>query len=899
MSLTPGTRLGPYDVTALLGVGGMGEVYRATDTKLGRDVAIKVLPTEVAQQPERLARFDREARALAALNHPNIAQIYGLEEAGGVKALVMELVEGPTLADRLARGAATLEEALPVAEQIAAALDAAHAQQIVHRDLKPANIKLRPDGTVKVLDFGLAKAMDPASPSGPAPRQAGGTALSQLPTLTSPAMTQLGVILGTAAYMAPEQASGGQVDKRADIWAFGVVLWEMLTGRRLFDGETVSHVLAAVLTREPDLTAVPPQVKALISRCLEKDPRRRLRDIGDAMSLVATTAGGPGQSFTAPTRRTWASVAGWAMAAAFLLALGVVWQMRPSTGPTRALTAARFQLPRPGDVYSRTASAFAVSPDGTSLAYYAVGADGVATLVVRTLATGEERQVPIASANAVPVAQSVFWSADSRQLVAGAGGGTQVFDLSSRSVRALCACRYVGGAWAPDGTVLLGAFGVGSGTGIPGGLSKLSAGSSTPTPATSVDDARGERDRFPAFLPDGRRYLFTRESRDGPATYVASLDGGLPTRVADGSRRAFVAGADGRSAYLLGIDAAGLVAQPFDTAALRTTGPPRLLVADAEWVSASTNGVLVTSRRASRPVTAPTWFDRAGVNRGTVGEPTALEALALSADGTKLVVSEAASVQGGGANLWLLDIATGARTRLTFNRGSTPVWSPDGTRVAFTSPRDGVNLPFQKAADGTGDERPLFEWMLNAWTNDWSRDGRWIVFSGSGQLGHAGNDLWAMRMDGQGEGTPVPYLAGTALEQQAQFSPDGRFVAYGSDQSGTWEIYVQPFPDASGGKWLVSSGGGTEPRWSRDGRELFYFSGQSMMAVPVRLEPTFSAGKPARLFDAPILPGYTADSHRWQLSPDGQRFLVLAVSDQGQQGTPLDVIVNWPALLPR
>lgn len=365
----------------------MGEVYRATDTNLKRQVAIKVLPAAVAGDAERLARFQREAELLAALNHPHIAAVHGLERSEGMTALVMELVEGPTLADRVAQGAIPLDEALAIAGQIAAALEEAHERGIVHRDLKPANVKVRHDGTVKVLDFGLAKAMDAGAGGG-------GASVSMSPTITTPAMTQAGLILGTAAYMAPEQASGKPVDKRADIWAFGVVLWEMLTGRRMFEGETVSHVLAAVLTREPDLAAVPHRVRHLLSRCLEKQPKKRLRDIGDAMSLVqGVETGAEADASGASRSRRWLGAAGWVAAVAgVLVVVGAAW-WRPAAIVEAEPPAVRFQIERPADVYNRTTAAFAVSPDGLMLAYYGAGRDGLLTLFVRTLATGEDREV--------------------------------------------------------------------------------------------------------------------------------------------------------------------------------------------------------------------------------------------------------------------------------------------------------------------------------------------------------------------------------------------------------------------------------------------------------------------------------------------------------------------------
>ena len=888
MSLPAGARLGPYEVTVQIGAGGMGEVYSAIDTNLKRSVALKVLPASVATDSGRLTRFQREAEVLASLNHPNIAAIYGLERSGETTALVMELVEGPTLADRIGQGAIALDEALSLASQIASALEAAHEQGIVHRDLKPANIKVRHDGTVKVLDFGLAKALGSDAAS------AAAVSVSMAPTLTSPAMTQMGLILGTAAYMAPEQASGKPVDKRADIWAFGVVLWEMLAGRQMYEGETISHVLAAVLTREPDLTVGSPRVRPLLARCLEKDPRKRLRDIGDAMSLVQGADVQAGPLALAGSRRGLV-IGGWAVAGALAAAVGALVWLWPAPAVETSPPSVRFQIERTTDVYNRTSTAFAVSPDGLLLAYYGAGRDGPQTLLVRTLATGEVRE--LISGAAVPLLDSLFWSWDSKQLVRGAASGAEVFDIASGSARLLCECRWVGGSWNREGTILLGGLAAGS------GISRLSVGQRTPVQLTAGYAGRNERDGYPVALPDGRRFLFSRATPgQGAATYVGSLDGGAPTRMIEGSRRAFVPAAGGQPPYLLGIDASGVIAQPFDPDTARVTGPAVTLVAGAVGLSVSENGVLATSAPGSRPRTIPTWYDRKGMSLGTVGEAGFIEAVALSPDGRRLAVAEGEVGQraprqrpGAGSDIWLHDLVTTTRRRFSFSGGSTPVWSADGRRIAFSSPRAGVPTVHQRAADGTGAETPLFTHDRAAWVNDWSNDGRVVIYSSPSREG-IGNDLWSLSMEAGADPKPVPYIVAPSLQQQAQLSPDGRFVAYGSDQGGGWEIYVQPFPNASDGKWMVSNGGGAEPRWSRDGKELFYFAGQTLMAVPVSLRPTFSAGTPVALFKAPVQPGNTNDSHRWQLAPDGRRFLLLA-SDGKDEAQPLDVIVNWPALL--
>jgi Tol biopolymer transport system component len=886
LSLTAGSRIGVYEVTASIGEGGMGQVFRATDTRLKRQVAIKILPPPLAADQNRISRFQREAEVLASLNHPNIAGIYGLEESDGISALVMELVEGEDLSLRIARGAIPLEEALPIAKQIADALDAAHEQGIVHRDLKPSNIKVRGDGTVKVLDFGLAKAIGGganAAAAGPA------APLSMSPTMMSPAMSSVGVILGTAAYMAPEQARGRAVDKRADIWAFGVVLFEMVTGRRAFAGDEVSEVLASILARDVDLTDVPPPVRGLLKRCLEKDLRKRLRDIGDAMPLIDTGVAAASYGIAPASRGPrWPALVGWSAAGVMAVALAVALWLRPAAVVNVQQPVVRLQITRMVDVYNRTTAAFAVSPDGRMLAYYGPGADGPQTLLVRALATGEVRAVP-RSANAVPLRDSLFWSPDSKQLVRGAAAGADVFDVTTGAVRRLCDCRYVGGSWGEDGTILVGGFGDRA------GLARLTLGDATLAVVTTPDTGRGEQDTFPVFLPDGRRFLFTRTGRGGTiATFVGTLDAQPATKIADGSLRAIVPGS-GDVSQVLGVDASGVAALPFDPNGGRVTGPTVLLAAGAVSLSASRNGVLATSTRGVRPQTIPTWFDRKGSPLGAIGEVAAYEAVALSADGRKLLTSESPTEAGNTANIWLRDLLTGARSRITFESGGTPVWSPDGRRLAFTSARDGAQLPFQRAANGTGSEAPLFPYRLTAFANDWSSDGRSVIVS-TPSLGNVGNDLWVAPMTDTIGGTPVPYVVGPGLQQQAQFSPDGRFVAYGSDQGGTFDIYVQPFPNAGDGKWQVSTGGGVEPRWSRDGKELFYFSGQTLMAVPVTLQPTFATGTPVALFDAPIQPGYTSDSHRWQVASDGKRFLILANAGK-DEGAPLDVVVNWTTLL--
>jgi eukaryotic-like serine/threonine-protein kinase len=879
-----GASLGAFEILDTLGEGGMGVVYRARDTRLQREVALKFLLPAVAGDPDRLARFAREAQVLASLNHPNIAGIHGLEEAAGVTALVLELVEGPTLADRLASGPIPLDESLGIARQIAEALDAAHEQGIVHRDLKPANIKLRPDGTVKVLDFGLAKAMEP--PAGAAGADA---AVTRLPTIPM-AVTTLGMIVGTAAYMSPEQASGRSTDRRTDIWAFGVVLGEMVTGRRMFEGETVSHVLAAVLTKQPDLSAVPPRVRHLVERCLEKDPKKRLRDIGDAMSLVAYEDGTP--PVDARGRRL-ATVAAWLAACTLAVTIGVVLWRAPDN-PTEASKppVVRLQIPRASvDPYNNAASALAVSPDGRFLAHYVTGANGRATLAVQTLATGERREVP-GSAVLSPLAP--FWSPDNRQIAYGALQAASVFDVVTGTTRELCACRFRGGSWNSDGVILLG-----SAPAQRQPIRRLTLEERTPVPVTTTDAA--SVDTWPVFLPDGQRFIFTR-TRQGSdmATYLGTLGGGAPIRIAAGSRSLFAVLPRPLGPYLLGIDAGGLVAQALEADTLTAVGEPVLVEAGAAAASISTNGVLVTSAPASTLVSLPTWFDRTGRRVDTFGAPGSFQGVALAPDGRTVALTEAQqAAREGGTALWLRDV-TGPARRLNVGGGDSPVWSPDGVRLLVSFARAGVVSVFERSADGTGQERESIVAEGNTFANDWSRDGRWVIYTlpKGGLAGDTDLDLWVIPADGGSARTPVPYLTGPARDAQAAFSPDARFVAYTSTDTGDPQVYVQPFPNATGGKWLVSTSGGSEPRWSADGKELFYFAGQTLMVVPVSLQPTFSIGSAARLFEAPVQPWYVNDTDRWQVSADGRRFLLL-VSEGETAAPPIDVVVNWSSLLRR
>lgn len=788
----------------------------------------------------------------------------------------MELVPGKTLS-----GPLPLEAVLDYAAQIASALDAAHERGIVHRDLKPGNVIVTPEGVVKVLDFGLAARDTHAPDQDP----------SRSPTIT--AMSQQGMIIGTAAYMAPEQAAGKPVDKRADIFAFGVVLWEMVTGARLFDGETTSHVLAAVLTKEPDLSVVPYRLRHLLARCLEKDPKKRLRDIGDAMSLVVHRPADGSTTMSSPRRVL--AFGGW-VAAAVIGAVALIGWPRPTGAIVGEAASATYSIPRSLDLYNQNSTGFALSPDGAQLAYHNETEDGQYGLFVRTIATGETREVRGAVRTFGPRGDSLFWSPDGRRLVRATQFQAHVIDLESGSARLLCECRFTGGAWSRDDVVLIG--GIADAQGLALGIQRVSLGDSATALLTKPNPSDGVPDRWPVFLPDGQRFLFTRRSGDSNAAYLGFLDGREPVQIGTGSPRAIVHLA--ATTYLISIEDNGAVARSIDSNAVPPVmGPALNLAPGAESVSAG-GAIIAASDGGSRQRTVPTWFDRKGRALGPASVASYIESVALSDDGRYIAFSESATgITGSGNDIWIQDTVKNVKTRLTFSTAndSTPTWSPDGRRVLYTSRPGNQAWIFQKNADGTGEERRLFDDDLSeAYTNDWSSDGRWVLYAAR----RPGNvtDLFVRPIVNGVPGKEQLYVGGPRRQQQAQFSPDTRYVAYGDDGTGTFEIYVQPFPDPSRGKWMVSTGGGTEPRWSRNGKELFYLAGQTLTSVPVTLTPTFSMGTPVKLFDVPVQSGYTNESDIWQVAPDGERFLLLP-PDKGQVGSPINVVVNWQALLKR
>ncbi len=902
----PGTKLGSYEVLSLIGAGGMGEVYRARDPKLGRDVAIKVLPEAFARDAERMARFQREAKVLASLSHPNIATIYGLEDSGSTRALVMELVEGPTLADRVKAGPIPVDEAVRIARQIADALEYAHERGIIHRDLKPANVKVTNDDAVKVLDFGLAKALegDPSSID-----------ISTSPTISRMATMQ-GVLLGTAAYMSPEQAKAKSVDRRADIWAFGCVLYEILTGKQAFTGETVTDTLASVIKEEPDLqklpAATPMRVRVLLQRCLQKDPKQRLRDIGDArISLDEVVSGAPDLAPVvragAPAVPVWRSTLPWVITALTLVTLAPVAFVHLREKPAAAVEPMRFEIPSPDKVALVQSGAFALSPDGRRLSFAAAGSDGVPRVWIRSLGSVEAHPLP-GSESTRSLFPPFIWSPDSRYIAFDLGGRLKKIDVSGGAAETLCDLKAtaVGGSWNRDGVVIFGQ--------AAGGVMRVSANGGTPSPLTTLDSSRAEETHFfPWFLPDERHFIYLRVSSkpENTGIYVGSLDvkpeeQDLRRLLATDFGAVYAPSSDPSFGQLLFVRDGTLMAQPFDTRRLELSGEPTTVAQQIGaynafgFFSISTNGILVYRTRGGGGEFQLTWFDRQGNVLGTAGERALYSTPALSPDGKRAVVlrSDLQSPSAPKYDLWLVDFSRGTTTRFTFGGSfvAYPLWYPDGSRIIFESKSNGAYDLHQKLASGAGDEELLLKSSENKIPSSVSRDGRFLLYFANDPK--TKYDLWVLPLTGDKK--PFPFLRTEFNEMDGRFSPDGHWVAYVSDESGGNEIYVRKFsPDSSaegsdtGGKWQVSYGGGVEPRWSADGKELYYLTSDwKVMVVEVSTSPAFQAGTPKLLFQAPRQFERTVGDY----TVDDKRFLFLAPAEQTAQA-PFNVVLNWPSLL--
>jgi Tol biopolymer transport system component/predicted Ser/Thr protein kinase len=864
MALTVGTQLGSYEITGLLGKGGMGEVYRARDTKLDRDVAIKVLPPAFAADIMRMTRFEREAKVLASLNQANIAQIYGVEE----HALVMELVEGES-----PKGPMAFEDAWKIALQVAGGLEYAHDKGIVHRDLKPANIKVTPDGAVKLLDFGLAKVFSDRPDSASSDP-------SNSPTITLGA-TGAGTIMGTAAYMAPEQAKGKSVDRRADIWAFGVVLYELLTGEQLFNGEDVAETLAQVLTKAPDLDRVPPKVRKLLRRCLEREPKERLRDIGEARHLVENEA-----EILSPVKTAiqwlWPSLAG----ALALTAVIAAW------GPWRAIPEApllQLELTAPeGTTFGPVAAGqLSLSPDGRQLAFYASGRDGKRVLWLRAL-----------DANAaVPVTGSEngggqpFWSPDSRWLVFEAGGKLQKINVSTSGSTPQPICDAVAaftnhlGTWNSGGVILF------TQPGKP--IQRVSAAGGTPVSVMEFDKAEHEVAQLdPTFLPDGQRFIYV--SGDGAVARImlGSLDGKARRLLSQGA--GYFAGSRTGGSWIL--HGPGIYAHPFDATKGDYIGEP-VRIADTPIngpaFTTSDNGVLAFRRAAGETIQL-SWIGRDGTTLGTAMD-IRTRTPRISPDQKTIAYTRADAVN---PNIWLSDISRGVNTRFTLEPGADtgPLWSPDGKSVFYTSLRQNSELFIvERAANMVGAETVVFKGagLTSLGLTGVSRDGHWLA-AGAGQ---GGRILLIPRASGK----PITFAEGHR-ENNGSFSPDGRWMLYSAMPSNVREVFVQSLPKEAGGvpnavgKFQISTAGGGQPTWRGDGKEIFYVAADGkMMSVPVESgESFFRLGKARALFQTTLNSSNTI--REYDVTPDGQRFLINERNNDSED-VPVTVIVNWPRLL--
>jgi serine/threonine-protein kinase len=892
MTLVPGSRLGPYEITAPLGEGGMGVVYRATDPKLKREVAIKVLPEAFAADADRLARFEREAQVLAQLHHPNIASIFGLEESGGVRALVMELAEGEDLADRLRRGPLPLDEALDAARQLVDALEAAHERGIVHRDLKPANIKLTPEGKVKVLDFGLAKALDPPATANSTTDPLRSPTLMNSATMTAAHGTRIGVLLGTAAYMSPEQARGQAVDERADIWAFGVVLLEMLTGRAPFTGDTVSDVLAAVLTREVPWGALPARtpagVRRLRARCLERDPRKRLRDIGDARWELSEADGPepPHRGTGVRPALTWAA---WTVAAAAAGLAAWAVATRPVAAPPTPQGHFSISLPAEApivtlEVPGPSQSPLAVSPDGREVVYVAPHGDGtrlyaraMSDLTPRALPGTEGARAPFFS----PDGKWVGFFADGKLRKAPLGGGTPTTLVDAPDGR--------GASWGPDGEIVFSPR-------VASGLFAVTESGGTPRPLTKLDFVAGDDGHgWPQVLAGHRAALFTVLSWSRETVDIDLVDLGT------GKRRLVLAGVDfaryvpaapgSATGHIVFVRDGTLVAAPFDPAGTTPAGPAVTVVESVRRAQfdISASGVL---GYVPGPGAAPEYslvsVDRAGRATPVNDQVLGYEDLHVSPDGRRVAMTiEEPGPDGTAAHVWLGDLLRGTLTRLTFEGYSRdPVWAPDGESVVYGSRRGESDFGlYLQRVDGRTPAERVWASPTPIWPDpqSFSPDGRTVVFTTKGA--ETSDDIWTLSLDG--DRTARPWLETPATEWAGRLSPDGRFLAYNSDESGRDEVYVQPFP-GPGGKWLVSQGGGINPIWSRDGRQLFYRRGGQFLAVDLETASGFTAGKPVPLFSG----RYRETGRDFDVSPDGSRFVMMLNPDP-RTAPSFNVLLDW------
>jgi serine/threonine-protein kinase len=885
-----GTKLAHYEITSHIGSGGMGDVYQANDTKLGRSVAVKLLPEAFAHDADRLARFQREARVLASLNHPNIAAIYGLERSTTQNFLVMELVRGETLAERIKRGPIPVDESLRIAQQIAEAMEAAHEKGVVHRDLKPANVKVTPEGKVKVLDFGLAKACE---------REQTVAALSNSPTI-SLAATNAGLILGTAAYMSPEQAKGKDVDKRTDIWALGCILYELLTAKPSFAGDSTAEILSNVLKTDPDWSALPNttpvSLVTLLRRCLRKDPQQRLKDAGDIKIEIedvraASAPVAPLQDISPATTasRHW-------LVLAVLLCLGAstvtgfaVWKLR--SAPPQPVERLAIALPPDQTLVRSPAELVALSPDGRRIAYVAARAGGSAQIYVRAMDALE--------ANALQGTEgtySFFFSPDSQWIGFFTGGALKKISINGGAAITLTPVALgLGGAWGPNDIIVFAPY--------LSGLMKISGSGGDPQPFTIRQPGENGHS-FPQFLPDGKTVLFTvykGGSADNSQAAVQRLDSGEHKILVQGATYARYT----PTGHLIYYRAGTILAVPFDLGRLDLRGAPLPVVENvmssgpatgAAAFSVSNAGLIAyVAGSGSFGGMNLVWVDRRGSSQILPAPPRPYRVPRLSPDGHQVAVVI-------GTDIWTYDLIRTTLTRFTSDGNVPPgagaaVWTPDGKRIVFPHNTGPAANLFWKAADGSGQEERLTTSENSQQVGSVSPDNRSLICTSIEPK--TGRDLWVMPLDGDRK--PRPFLQTSFQESSGQISPDGHWVAYSSDESGRLEVYVRPFPN-SGGKSQVSTEGGSEVAWSQKGHELFYRAGsqkEKMMVVDVQTQPTFSADKPRLLFEGAYLANGGGNTTAgagafYSVAPDGEHFLMLKAPEEPQGTlTKINVVLNW------
>jgi Tol biopolymer transport system component/predicted Ser/Thr protein kinase len=888
MTLAGGTRLGPYEILQAVGAGGMGEVYRARDTRLERTVAIKILSSHLSSSPAVRERFAREAQTVSQLSHPHICALYDVGQADGVDYLVMEYLEGETLAQRLAKGPLPPDRALRCAIEIADALDKAHRQGIVHRDLKPGNVMLTKSG-VKLLDFGLAKAVAPAT-HGPHPQA------TSLPTvLGSPELTQHGAVLGTFQYMAPEQLEGKEADARSDLFAFGATLHEMATGRRAFSGASQAALVSAIMTAEPPTVsslqpAAPPALDRLVRKCLAKDPEERWQSAADLASELRWIAEGAAATApprvpapARPARREWLA---WALAAAAAALAG--WALLRSPSERVARAPMRLSIDLPGKSALR---AVALSPDGTRLAFVARDASGRKQLWIRPLDSLAVEALPGTENPSFP-----FWSPDGRFLGFFADGKLKKIAAAGGPPQTLCDAPVPrGGSWSPEGVIVFAPI-------SDGPLFSVPSSGGAPTQLTRLDPARGETShRWPYFLPGGRQLLYV------VSTFALSGEQermGVYSRELGSGEERFLVRANSTVAYappgyLLFFREGSLLAQPFDAKKALIEGDPVSVAEEVQFFSGTyypmfsvSGGTLVVQPRGALGAAQLEWFDRDGTATGSIGGPSDQTNPRISPDGQRVAL-DATDPKTRNIDIWIHELSGGIARRLTSHPAidALPTWSPSGDRIAFMSLRQIHPDLYTTSSDGAGDDRTILQSDRTKMATDWSPDGRFLLY----RVVDATSNLQIWVVPLEGDGSPRPFLQTGFGVSDGQFSPDGRWVAYASNESGTWEIYVAPFP-GPGANWKVSSTGGSEPRWRRDGKELFFLAPDgTLMASEVTIGSTFGAKPPRTLFRIRRRePTYAADLFSYDVSPDGQRFLVN--TDVGElDDARLTVVLDWAA----